>query len=193
MTGWEGAMTFARVFDIGAAFVLAFFVVRGAMRGLTGEILSLLGLIASVVCGWTFAHPMGEAVLNYFPTWSPAVTELACAVVIFMGVSLAFAVVSKIMKALVRAANLSFLDHIMGAAAGGARTFVIVLFIYGVVSTFPGLIPGEWMEDSIAMKGASVAWPPVFKIMTDNGWIDPSRLTPVLPDYLNAKPASSDI
>jgi membrane protein required for colicin V production len=188
VTGWEGGMTFARVFDIGAAFALAFFVVRGAMRGLTGEIVSLLGLIASVVCGWTFASPMSEEVLHYFPTWSPTITELACAVVIFMGVSLAFAVVGKTMKALVKAAKLSFLDHVMGAAAGGARTFCILLFIYGVVSTSP-FIPGDWMEDSVAMKGASVAWPSVFNVMTENGWIDPSRFTPVLPDYLNAKPA----
>ena len=171
-------MTFAHVFDIGAAFALAFFVVRGAMRGLTGEIISLLGLITSVLCGWMFARPLSGVVLSYFPAWSPTVTELACAFAIFIGVSLAFAVVNKIMKALVRAANLSFLDHVMGAVSGSARAFVIVLFIYGIMTIFSPAIPGDWMEDSMAMKGASAVWPTVYKIMTDNGWIDPSRLTP---------------
>jgi len=166
------------MFDIGAAFALAFFVVRGVMRGLTGEIISLLGLIASVLCGWTFAKPMSAAVLNYFPTWNPTVTELACAVVAFMCVSLAFAVVNTIMKAVVKAANLKFLDHVMGAISGAARAFIVVLFIYGVVSLFPP-IPSEWMEDSVAMKGASVVWPTVFKVLTDNGWLDQSRFTPV--------------
>jgi len=171
-------MTFAHIFDIGAAFALAFFVVRGAMRGFTGEIVSLLGLIASVLCGWRFARPLSVEALRYFPDLSPTATELACAVILFMGVSLAFAVVSKILRVLVRAANLSFLDHVMGAVSGGARAFIVVLFIYGVVSIFSPVLPSEWMEDSVAMKGASAAWPTVYKVMTDNGWLDPSRLTP---------------
>lgn len=171
-------MTFAHVFDIGAALALAFFVVRGAMRGLTGEIISLIGLIVSVFCGWTFALPMSNLIISYFPEWSPTATELVSAVAIFMCVSLGFAVVSKIMKALVRAANLTFLDHVMGAVSGGARAFVIVLFIYGAMSIFSSFIPGEWMKDSVAMKGASAVWPTVFKVMTDNGLIDPSQLTP---------------
>ena len=183
-------MTFAHVFDIGAAFALAFFAVRGAIRGLTGEIISLLGLIASVLCGWMFAHPLAGVVLSYFPEWSPTITELVCAVVIFMGVSLVFAVVSKIMRALVKAANLTFLDHAMGAVSGAVRAFVIVLFIYGVMSIFSPVIPGDWMKDSVAMKGASTVWPTVFKIMTDNGWIDPSQFTlggiEALPGYQNA-------
>jgi len=192
-------MTFAHVFDIGAAFALAFFVVRGVIRGLTGEIVSLLGLVASVLCGWSFAAPMSVEVQKYFPTWGPTVTELVCSIVIFMCVSLAFAVISKIVQALVKAAKLTFLDHAMGAFTGGLRTFVLVLFIYGVVSIFSPLIPSEWMKSSVTMKGVSVVWPTVFKIMTDNGWIDPSRLTVDIvgigasPEYLNVSPASIDI
>ena len=189
-------VNFAQVFDLGAAFALAFFVVRGAMRGLTGEIISLFGLIASVLCGWTFARPMSALVLNYFPDWSSTITELACSVVIFMGVSLVFAAVAKIMKALVKAAKLTFLDHTMGAVSGSVRAFVMVLFIYGVVSIFP-IIPSEWMKDSVAMKGASVVWPAVFNIITEKGWIDPNQLTPqgtgALPDYLNTATVSSDL
>ena len=184
-------MNFAHVFDIGAAFALAFFVVRGAIRGLTGEIISLLGLIASVLCGWTFARPTGAVAQNYFPTLSSAVVELICAVAIFMCVSLAFAVVSKIMRAIVRAANLTFLDHIMGAVSGALRAFVVVLFIYGVMTIFSPILPNEWMQESVAMKGAAVVWPAVFKIITDNGWIDPSQLKPGI--YLNTQSASSNM
>ena len=170
-------MTFAHVFDLGAAFVFAFFAFRGAMRGLTGEIISFLGLIASVLCGWMFSQPMGAAVLNYFPAWNPTITNLACAAVIFIGVSLAFAVVSKIMRGLVRVADLMFLDHAAGAVAGALRAFVIVLFIYGVVSIFSPVVPGDWMEDSLAMQGASAVWPAILQIMTDYGLIDAARLT----------------
>ena len=185
-------MTFDQVFDIGVAFALAFFVVRGAMRGLTGEILSLLGLVASVLCGWTFSRPMSLGILRHFPTWSPGMTELGCAVIIFMCVSLAFAVLSRIMRFLVRAAKLTFLDHVVGALSGAVRTFVIVLFIYGVVSILSPVIPSEWMENSVAMKWASMVWPTVLRIMTDNGWIDTSQIM-ALPGHLNPAPVSADL
>ena len=179
-------MTFDKIFDIGTAFALAYFIVRGAMRGLTGEIVSLFGLVASVLCGWTFARPMSAVTQSYFPTLSATVLELICAIVIFMGVSLAFAVISKIVQALVKAANLTFLDHAMGAVSGGVRTFVIVLFIYGVMSIFSPMLLGKWMKDSVVMKGASEVWPTVFKIITDKGWINPNQPAPhgteVLPD-----------
>jgi len=168
-------MTLAQVFDMGAALALAFFVVRGAMRGLTGEIISLLGLIASVLCSWTFAQPMGALVLNHFPAWNSAITELVCAAAIFIGVSLAFSVLNRIMRTLVRAANLTFLDHFMGAISGALRAFVVVLFIYGVMSIISPAVPSDWMEDSMAMQGASAVWPTILQIMTDSGWIDPSR------------------
>lgn len=171
-------MTFAHVFDIGAACVLAFFVVRGALRGLTGEIISLLGLVASVFCGWTFAEPLGEIVLQHFPSWDRTVTQLICSVVIFMGVSLAFAAVAKILRMLVKAANLSILDHVLGAVSGAARAFFLVLFIYGAVSIFSPVIPSEWMKESVTMQGTSVVWPTVFKFLTDRGWISPDSLKP---------------
>jgi uncharacterized membrane protein required for colicin V production len=192
-------MTFAHVFDVGAALVLAFFVVRGAVRGLTGEIVSLLGLVASVLCGWTFAGPLAGVVHNYFPTWSRSMIELLCALVIFICVSLVFTVLSKIVHTLVKAANLAFVDHVMGAVSGGARAFFVVLFIYGAMTIFSPVLPNEWMKNSVAMKGAAVVWPPVYKVMTDNGWLDPGRLTPditgtgVLTDFLNVKPASADM
>lgn len=169
-------MTFAHVFDIGAACVLAFFAVRGALRGLTGEIVSLLGLIASVVCGWTFAQPLGAIVLSYFPSWDRTITELACSIVIFMVVSLVFAAMAKILRILVKAANLSLLDHTLGVVSGAARAFFLVLFIYGAVSIFSPVVPGAWMKESIAMQGAAVVWPSVFKFLTDRGWIDLDHL-----------------
>ncbi|MCL2010943.1 MAG: CvpA family protein [Synergistaceae bacterium] len=167
-------MNFEQVFDIGVAFALAFFVTRGAMRGFTGEIVSLLGLAASVFCGWTFAGPMSTVVLRYFPEWNPGITELACAVAIFMFVSLTFAAVAEFMRLLVKVAKLTFLDHVMGAVSGAVRVFIMLLFIYGAVSIFSPVVPSDWMKNSVAMKGVSAAWPSILRVMTDNGWIVPN-------------------
>jgi uncharacterized membrane protein required for colicin V production len=171
-------MSFAQVFDIGAAFVTGFFVVRGSLRGLTGEIASLAGLIVSVACGWTFARPAAAFVLRYFPGWNRAAVELGSAVAIFMAVSLIFAFFAKMLRLVVRAARLSLLDHLLGAVVGVARAFCVLLLIFGAVSVFSSLIPGEWMRESIAMRGAAVAWPAVSRLLAERGWINPGPLAP---------------
>ena len=57
-------MNFAFGFDIAAGCLLAFFAVRGAFRGFSGEIIALIGLAASVFCGWTFAQPADRRLLG---------------------------------------------------------------------------------------------------------------------------------
>jgi membrane protein required for colicin V production len=165
-------MSVANIFDISAACLLAFFAVRGGLRGLTGEIVSLLGLIAGAACGWSFAQPLAAEVLNRYPGWDRTVAELVCAVVVFMAVSLVFAILGKILRALVKAANLSLLDHAMGAAAGGLQAVLVVLFVYGVLSVFSPMTRSGWMEESLVMSRAAVAWPFVVEFLTAMGWLD---------------------
>ena len=129
-------MNIALMFDIAAGCLLAFFVVRGALRGLSGELIALIGLIASVFCGWTCARPAAELLLGYFPSWDPTLVALICAVVIFVGVSLLFTFLGHLLRLLIQAANLSMVDHFFGTFAGALRTFFVILFIYGVVSIF---------------------------------------------------------
>ncbi|MDR1731940.1 MAG: CvpA family protein [Synergistaceae bacterium] len=185
-------MTVSHIFDIGAACLLAFFVVRGGIRGLTGEIVSLLGLAASAVCGWTFAKPLGAVILGYFPAWDRTITELICSVAIFIAVSLVFAFLGRLLQMVVQAARLSLLDHFLGTLSGAARAFCVVLFVYGAFSIFSPVLPTDWMKESVAMKGASVVWPTVLKIMNDRGWLDLKGLT--LPPQVTATSVlSSDV
>ena len=190
-------MTFAQIFDIGAACALVFFAVRGARRGLTGEIMSLLGLAASVASAWMFSRPLTDMILYHFPNWDRVIMEmiygsgadyykgmdrsildLVCSVVLFLAVSLAFSAAAKVLRILVKAAQLSFLDHFLGAFLGGARVFFAVLLLYGAATLFSSFIPGEWMKESAAMRMSAVAWPPVFKILTEKGWLRTDRLAP---------------
>ncbi|MDR2137902.1 MAG: CvpA family protein [Synergistaceae bacterium] len=170
-------MSVANIFDIGAACLLAFCVVRGGLRGLTGEIVSLVGLAVSVACGWSFAKPLAAEVLNRYPGWDRTLIELACAVGVFIAVSLVFAVLGKMLRALVKAANLSLLDHVMGVVAGSLRALLVVLFVYGVLSVFSPMISNEWMEESLVMKQVAVVWPAILDFLTTEGWLDLSHLT----------------
>lgn len=171
-------MNFALIFDIAAGCLLAFFAVRGALRGFSGEIVALIGLVVSAFCGWTFAQPVAGIVLGYFPGWDATVVALCCSIVLFIGISLAFAFAGRLLRLLIRAANLSAADHFFGVFAGSLRAFFIVLFIYGAVSIFSPIVPSAWMRESYAMRGAAVVWPPVIAFLSDRGWVDLDRLSP---------------
>ncbi|GHS97729.1 hypothetical protein AGMMS50276_18270 [Synergistales bacterium] len=168
-------MEFYQIFDIAFACVAAFFMFRGIMRGLTGEIMSLVGLVVSAFCGWRYARDLADFCMKYYDIMDRTVYELTCAAVIFIVVSIVFALITKILHSVVRVANLSFLDHALGAVSGAARAFALLVVIYGVSSIFP-VIPSDWMKDSIAMKGAAVAWPPVLRVLSEKGWVDLEQL-----------------
>ncbi len=171
-------MSAGLIFDIGAAVVLAFFMVRGLIRGFSGEILGLIGFFASLFCAWHFARPAAGLVLNYFPRLDATLTGLACAVIIFILVSLAFALLDGILSLIIKAAKLSMLDHTLGIVVGAFKTLCIVLLIYGVLKTFPTFLPTEWMAESYTMRGAASAWPPVIGFLEEHGIIDLKSLSP---------------
>lgn len=171
-------MNFAFMFDIAAGCLLAFFVVRGALRGLSGELVALIGLVASVFCGWTFARPAAELVVGYFPSWDPTIVALVCSVAIFIVVSLVFSLLGRLLRLLIQAANLSMTDHFLGVFSGALRAFFVVLFLYGAATIFSPVLPTAWLDESYAMRGAAVVWPPLVGFMSDRGWIDLDRLAP---------------
>ncbi|GHV46022.1 hypothetical protein FACS1894204_06800 [Synergistales bacterium] len=168
-------MEFYKIFDISYACALAFFMYRGLRRGLTGEIMSLLGLVVSAFCGWRYARDLADFCMLYYDIMDRTVYELTCAAVIFIVMSMIFALITKILQSVVRVANLSFLDHTLGALSGALRTFAVLVLIYGVSSIFP-VIPSAWMKDSVVMQGAAFAWPPVLRLLSEKGWVDLEQL-----------------
>ena len=98
------------------------------------------------------------------------------------------------MSAVVHAANLSFADHTFGALLGAAKAFCVVLFIYGVVSIFPAVVPGGWMQESVAMKGAAAVWPPVLRFLEGREWISLEHLRSADTTLVRREgPASKDV
>ena len=168
-------MSVGLIFDIAAAVVLAFFAVRGLLRGFSGEVLGLVGFLASVFCAWTFARPAAGFLLKYFPSLDPTLAALACGVLIFIAVSLIFAFLDEMLSLLVKAANLSVFDHVLGIVIGALKALCVFLLIYAVMTTLSGL-PTAWMEDSYVMKGAAMVWPHVRAFLEAHGLLDLSAL-----------------
>ena len=167
------------IFDAVMAVILIIFLYKGLANGFSGEIIGLVCLFVSVFCAWKFLDPAVDLVFKYFshPALDRTVVALICAVVIFFVVEVIFAIVGAVLSYLVKVTKLSFMDHFFGMLIGVGKTFIIVLFIYAVVSTFSNVLPSDWVKQSYSMKAASYVWPSVRDFLQSKGILDFTALT----------------
>ncbi len=171
-------MSFALVFDVVMAVIAAFFVYKGLVKGFSGEIIGLVGLVVSTFCAWNFLDPAVDLASRYLPaSMDRTITSMICAVAIFLIVEIIFAVVGTILSYVVKVTQLSLTDHFFGLVIGLVKAGFIILFVYAVIVTFGSFIPTEWMKDSYTMTGASYVWPVVRDFMQSHGIIDFAALT----------------
>ena len=171
-------MSFALIFDVIMAVIAAFFVYKGLVKGFSGEIIGLVGLIVSTYCAWNFLDPAVELASRYLPSsLDKTITSMVCAVAIFLIVEIIFAVVGAILSYVVKVTQLSITDRLFGLLLGLIKAGGIILFVDAVIITFDSFIPTEWMKDSYTMSGASHIWPLVRDFMQSNGIIDFAALT----------------
>lgn len=151
-------MDLATAVDICAALLLVTFLVRGAARGLSGEVISLAATVGGFLLAWKLSVPV-SAVLRRFFEIDPSVARIITLVGIYALCLLVGAYIQKGVKAFLRLTNLSMIDRTLGAAAGAAKTFVLVLLAYMALLALSPLVSTYWMKESVAMSSAAYAWP----------------------------------
>ena len=169
----------ALVFDLVMIIVLIFFIWRGFIRGFSGEIISFVGFFVAAYCAWNFYEPAVSLFREYLPSINldDTVISIICGVVIFFGIEIVFALISGIISYVVKVAELTVTDHCLGVVIGIVKTFCIIVFVYAIVVSFPGLLPEETFEKSFSMKAAAYVWPHVRDFLTEVGVLDFSKLT----------------
>ena len=114
-------------FDIGAGAILLAAGVWSFFRGLTREVISILGLIAAVVLGaWgapRLAAPLEPVIA---PLWLRQTMGFAA---IFLAVVLAYALLAKIIRRMVNAVGLSLPDRILGSLFGILKAAVLIALL----------------------------------------------------------------
>lgn len=157
-------MTASVIVDLIFLFLFVTFCLRGAFKGLSGEVFSLLGTIGGIVLAWKFTKPVTEVILDHV-SFSPPVVFIAVMVLLYILAAVLAACMCKIVKALIRFTQLSLLDRFLGVLAGGAITTAIILFLYLASISFSSFFPGEWLSGSLTMKIASNLWPHVESVL----------------------------
>ncbi|MGC9490320.1 MAG: CvpA family protein [Thermovirgaceae bacterium] len=151
-------MDLAAAVDIFAALLLVTFLLRGAARGLSGEIISLAATVGGFFLAWKLSLPVSAVVRQFFEI-DPSVARIITLVAIYTLCLLVGAYIQKGVKAFLRLTNLSMIDRALGAVAGAAKTFILVVLAYMLFLALSPLISTYWMKESVAMSSVEYTWP----------------------------------
>lgn len=154
-------MTIAQIFDIVIAFLAVTFMVRGLLRGLSGEFFSLLGVVGGVFLAWKYSGVLAALIRSFWAAGNETLVVLLAMVLLYVAAVIMAAVICRMVKAFLKFTSLTLVDRMLGLAAGALKVIVLVLFVYGAVTTYSNVVPMEWMKQSIVMKYTETAWPTV--------------------------------
>ncbi|MCB1959140.1 MAG: CvpA family protein [Rhodocyclaceae bacterium] len=134
------------VFDFAFLGLVAILAVLGFWRGLVSEVLALAGWVLAFIAARLF----GPQAAVLFVDWlaEPAFAYVAGFVLVFVAVLLVVAVCRYLLRALIRAVGLGFVDRGFGAMFGAAKAVAIacLLVALGGVS---GLSRAPWWEAAV--------------------------------------------
>jgi membrane protein required for colicin V production len=128
--------------DIAMLAVVGLSALVGVLRGLTFEILSLLGWVAAWFAGLWF----GPLVAPHLSIASPSLNHIAAFAIAFVIALVVCGLAPRAVSALVGKTPLKPLDRLLGAAFGVLRGVLVLLAIAIVVAHTPAASSAAWRE-----------------------------------------------
>lgn len=134
--------------------VLAVSVVVGLWRGLVFELMSLAGWVVAYVAAQLFSPEVGA----WLPIGAPGsgLKQGAGFAVTFVGVLIAWTLLARLVRLLIRATPLTLIDRTLGAAFGLLRGAVLLLALATVLAYTPAARAQAWQDSQGAawLRGA---------------------------------------
>ena len=130
--------------DLAMLGVIALSVLVGAVRGLTFEVLSLLGWVAA----WFAGLWLGPELAPHLPvgTAGSPLNSIAAFASAFLIVLVLWGLGARAVSALVGKTLLRPLDRLLGAVFGLARGVLVLLALAAIVSFTPAAASSAWRE-----------------------------------------------
>ena len=125
--------------DLALLAVFALSALVGLWRGFIFEIVSLLGWLVAFI----LANTLGPLLADFIPLDGDLRLWVAY-VCIFVLVLLTCTLLARMLRALVSATPLSFIDHLLGGAFGVVRGAVILVAVGMLVTLSPYANAGPW-------------------------------------------------
>lgn len=130
--------------DLAMLGVIALSAIIGAVRGLTFEVLSLLGWVVA----WFAGLWVGPVLAPHLPIGSPGspLNSIAAFAISFLIVLVLWGLGARAVSALVGKTLLRPLDRLLGAVFGVARGVLVLLALATIVSYTPTSASPAWRE-----------------------------------------------
>lgn len=147
------------------AFV-AFFLVKGLVRGFFAETLGLVGLIVAFIFATKYMSDLSNWI-DRFIKMQAAIATVLSFVIIFFAVILVFHLAAHLLESLFKQAYLGWLEKLAGAGVGFLKGATIVSLLLIFISLVPfgmSLIPG--LKDSRLYEPARNFAPKMFNLIT---------------------------
>ena len=141
--------------DLSLLAVLALSVVVGLWRGLVFELMSLIGWVVAYIAAQAWS-PLLAPQLPLGTTGSPLQLGAAFALS-FLAVLFAWTILARLVRLLVHATPLTFIDRLLGSGFGLLRGAVLLLAVATVVAFTPAARSQPWQESrGAAWLGAAL-------------------------------------
>jgi len=158
-------MSIAFTVDLIVLFMTVYFVSRGLLRGLSGEIISILSVVGGFLFAWYASGHAAEFLVQMFAL-DAGYARILCLFLIYLICLLAGGILKRVVKAFLRIVSLSFVDRILGGVAGLVKSTVFLLLLF-MLSSFVVPFTGDyWVKKSVSMNIAEVILPYVQDLMS---------------------------
>ncbi|MDR1515709.1 MAG: CvpA family protein [Synergistaceae bacterium] len=146
------------IVDMAFLLIGAFLIVRGAFRGASGEIFSLLSVVGGFYCATAFYAPAARMLSERLGLNHLIATGLSM-IAIFLIVSLVCAAADKIIKKILNVSRLSLADKLGGAAVGLVKMYVLALLALVAGMIISPVTGGTWISGSKTLTATARTWP----------------------------------
>jgi len=134
--------------DIALLAVSGLSVLVGLWRGFVFEIVSLLGWLVAFV----IANSAGPFLADLVPVASSPEVKLWIAyIVVFVVILITCTLLARMLRALVAATPLSFVDHLLGGVFGAARGVLVCVVVATLVMLSPYATSTTWKKSHGAL------------------------------------------
>ncbi|MDR1965097.1 MAG: CvpA family protein [Synergistaceae bacterium] len=158
------------VTDIALIVVGAFFVVRGVMRGISGEIISLLSTAGGFYCAMRFYGPAAGILVERLGL-SQLVATILTMLAIFFAIFFGCFLLEWSVKKVIEKTKLTSTDKMLGAVVGFAKLYIIaiMLLIAGII--LAPMASDGWVRGSRILTLTAKTWPFVQPVLDKAGLI----------------------
>ncbi len=123
--------------DVIFGAVLAFFIIRGFMRGLWSQVLGLAGWLGGLILAFWFSTPLTTILQHRFPSLPPVLAPLIAFLAIFVGVYFFSRLTASWLTQISEKIHLGWLNRLLGGTLGAAKGAIVLSLILWGISLLP--------------------------------------------------------